>query len=364
MARSFHIITQEPSPRFLGLALAERNRRIARRTVGPDAVAADGDTLRPTLTIPAGVAITPALFEALPAPGAAGVWELDWHPNRPPLLWHGPVATATSPRQMMTLPGGAVLDVATPAARRRSTWRLLRASGKPADGWLSRHVHRRISRLFSYVFLQLGLSANLATFATFGVGALAAWLLAQTSHATMIAGGFLVWFTSIADGIDGEVARLTLTESALGEQLDTGVDLATYVLALAGVFVGWRRQGAGWPGAVLIALVAAGLPIAVFWAMAMVRRARGTRQFFVPTKPIELAIRAAVASGAPAPLRAASAVFVLFRREAFSLAFFLVSLATGRRIVFPALIACGLLIVAATLYAYRPRIEQELRALA
>jgi phosphatidylglycerophosphate synthase len=364
VARSFHIITQEPSPRFLGLALAERNRQVARRAIGPAAVAAEGDTLRPTLTIPAAVAITPALFPAMPAPGAAGVWDLVWHPARPPLVWHGPVASATSPRQTMTVPDGAVLDVSTPSARRRSIWRLLRASGKPTDGWLSRHVHRKISRPFSFVFLELGVSANVATLATFGVGAAAAWLLAQTSHATMIAGGFLIWFTSIADGIDGEVARLTLSESAFGEQLDTAVDLATYLLALTGVFIGWQRQGIGWPGAALIMLVAAGLPIVVLWAMAMVRRARGTRQLFVPTKPIELALKAAVAAGGPPPLRAASALFVLFRREAFSLAFFLVSLTTGRRVVFPVLIACGLIIVTATLYAYRPRIEQELRALA
>jgi phosphatidylserine synthase len=314
--------------------------------------------------IPAGVAITPALLAALPAIGADETWALEWHPARQPILWQGPSAAASTPPRVATVPRGAALDVSTPPARRRASWQLLRASGKPADGWLARHVHRKISRPFSYVFLQLGLSANAATFMTFGIGCAAAWLLAQTSHATMIAGAFLIWFASIADGIDGEVARLTLSESAFGEQLDTGVDLATYVLALGGVFVGCWRQGVEAGGVVLILLVAAGLPLLVTWAMTMVRRARGVDRFFVPTKPIELALTGAVAAGAPPPLRASAAVFVLFRREAFSLTFFLVSLVTGRRIVLPMLVAGGLVVVLATFVAYRPRIEQALRALA
>ena len=60
--------------------------------------------------------------------------------------------------------------------------------------------------------------------------------------------------------------------------------------------------------------------------MALVRRARGTDQFFVPTKPIETAIFKAAAETGALPLRAAAAVFVLFRREAFSFSFFLLSL--------------------------------------
>jgi hypothetical protein len=135
-------------------------------------------------------------------------------------------------------------------------------------------------------------------------------------------------------------------------------------MGYAGVMVGWWRQGiapAGWALAIGVAL---GLPIALLFAMHLVGRAKGlSGQFFVDTKPIELGIaEAARATGAPA-LRLAAGVFVLFRREAFSLTFFLVSLATGRRAIYPALLAGGLVIVALTLLVYRRPIEAAIAAI-
>ncbi len=309
--------------------------------------------------MPPQAAITPAFFAELPSFASTGSVRIIWHDQQPPLAWHG--AAASGAERVVYVAHGAVLDVSSPSARRTAAWALLRASGKPQDGWLSRHVHRRVSRLFSYAFLTFGWSANVATGMTFLVGLAGAVMLAQTTHATMIAGGFLFWFASIADGIDGEVARLTLSESRFGEQLDTGVDQATYVAGLVGVFVGWWRQGMGTAGAALALGVAAGTPMMLAWAMALVRRARGTDQFFVPAKPIELAIvRAAKQTGA-LPLRAAAAVFVLFRREAFSFSFFLLSLVTAQRAAIPLAIGLGLVVVAATFLAYTHVLTPALR---
>ncbi|PYR54304.1 MAG: hypothetical protein DMF91_27065 [Acidobacteria bacterium] len=282
---------------------------------------------------------------------------------RPPIVWRGTaLSTIEAGPVTRQLPDGAALDVSTPAARRRSAWRLLRASGKPTDGWLSRHVHRKISRLCSYVLLRLGLTANHATFLTLCIGIAAAWLLAQTSHKTMIAGALLFWCASIADGIDGEMARLTLSESPLGEHLDTSVDHATHLLAFTGVMVGWWRQGMSRAGWALAIIVAIGLPATVLWGVHLIRKSRmKASPFLVDTKPIELAVTtAARETGAPA-LRMASALFVLFRREAFSLSFLLVSLFTGRRVVYPTLVAIGLAIATLTLAGYREPIARALR---
>jgi phosphatidylglycerophosphate synthase len=298
------------------------------------------------------------LFDLLPPDG---VWHLVWDRAAPPIVWRGPTAAGDgSVAQFLRLPPGVALDVSTAKARRAAAWQLLKASGKPADGWLSRHLHRRVSRIFSYLFLSAGLSANVATFATLGIGIGSAWLMAQTSHETMIAGGLLFWCASVADGIDGEMARLTLSESRLGEQLDTGVDLLTYVCGLIGVLVGWTRQGIGARGVALATLVVAGMPIVLFWAMRMVRHARKTDQLFVPTKPIEGAVFAAASRLRAPMLRAAAAVFVLFRREAFSLTFFLVSLFTGARAVYPLLLAAGLGLVTLTFLLHRGALAEEL----
>ena len=109
--------------------------------------------------------------------------------------------------------------------------------------------------------------------------------------------------------------------------------------------------------------VAAGLPLTVLWGMRLVRRARNAHdRFFIDTKPIEIGVaEAARATGAPI-LQLASAVFVLFRREAFSLAFFLVALVTARRAVYPALVAVGLSIVAVTLLLHQTEIGAAISA--
>lgn len=350
---AFRLISEQPGVRFLGLTVAERNRRVARRCGAADT---QHDTL-PTLTVPADVVITPALLQDLPA--ANGRLELIWHPDRPPLVWSA-AGGGGAPRRVR-LQDGVVLDASTRMARHTSAWKLLRVSGKPGDGWLSRHVHRRISRVFSYALLYLGLSANIATLLTFAIGAVAAWLMAQTTHATMIVGALLYWCSSIADGIDGEMARLTLSESSFGEQLDTGVDQATHLLAFAGAGVGWWRQGVGPAGAMLAVAAAIGLPAMLLWAMSMVRRARGEHRFFVPTKPLELAVAGAARHTGAAPLQISAGIFVLFRREVFSFTFLLVSLVTGLRVIYPALVVGGLVVVAATLLLYRTPVAAALQ---
>jgi hypothetical protein len=377
---AFRILSEQPSPRFLGLTAAERNERVVQRytTLCTSASSLSSQLQRSTLTVPAGVIITPALIAALPPPN--GTWRLDWDPEGPPIVWTGAGATSSGPPATRRLPDGAAFDVSGAAARRQSAWRLLRASGKPTDAWLSRHVHRKISRICSYALLHLGLTANHATLLTFLVGAAAAWLMTQTTHRTMIAGALLFWFASVADGIDGEMARLTLTESARGEQLDTAVDHATHALGFAGVMVGWWRQGIDPAGWTLATAVAVGLPAVMLWGMHLVRRARAVNRarlrpdpgrgldpgasepFFVDTRPLEYAIRdAARATGAPL-LRLVSWIYVIFRREASVLAFLVVALVTGQRAVYPALIGGGLMVVATTWLVYRGPIERALES--
>jgi len=340
-----------PGPLFLGVAAAERNRRVARRAAAAD------PTLAGMLRVPDDVVLTRRLFEALPH---QGTWQIRWHPTRPPLAWQG--LGRVQPPELMPAPDDAVFDVSNAATRRAAAWRLLQQSGKPSDGWLARHVHRKISRLFSYALLQCGLSADHATWLTFGIGVVSALLMAQTNHLTMIAGAFLFWFASIADGIDGEMARLTLTESASGEALDTFVDQATHLLCYAGVMIGWWRQGIDRAEAMLAIGVAVALPATLVWAMHLVRRASRAHQFFVDTKAIEFAVTDAARHTGAAPLKAASWIFVLFRREAFSLTFFAISLATAWRGIYPAALAAGVLIVALTLVVYRRPLDAALKA--
>ena len=344
------IAVDGPGPRFLGLTTAERNRRVAHRAEARD------PRLTGMLRLPDDIALTATLFEHLPR---EGTWHLDWHKERPPLAWQG--AGAIGPPRPIAVPDGTVLDVSTAAARRASAWRLLRHSGKPTDGWLSRHVNRKISRVVSYVLLRLGLRDRHAMLLPAAVGLTSAWLMGQTSQQTMIAGTALLWFSTITGGIDGEMARVSLSESSHGQQLDTLLHHATHVLCYAGVMVGWWRQGIGPGGAVLAFGVALALPATLLLSMHLVRRASGGGHLLVETRPIESALLDAARATRSHVLRVTAAIFVVFRREAFALALVMVSLVTGSRAVFAVIVGGCLTFVLLTFLFYVRPIEEMMR---
>ena len=308
------------------------------------------------LRMPDDIALTPSVFDYLPR---EGTWHIDWHPERPPLAWQGE-GTIGLPRPI-AVPDGSVLDVSTAPARRASAWRLLRQSGKPTDGWLARHVHRKVSRLVSYALLRIGLQASHAMLLPLAIGLASAWLMAQTSQQTMIAGALLLWLASITGGIDGEMARLSLSESTSGQQLDTLLHHVIHVLNYAGLMVGWWRQGIGPRGAVLAFGVSLALPATLLLSMHMVRRASGAGHFLVETRPIEFAVADAARATGSRILRVAAAVFVMFRREAFPLVFAVVSLFTGWRAVYAVMVAAGLSFVLLTFLFYIKPIEAMMR---
>src|SRR5712692_1093682 len=99
-ALAFRIVSEQPSPRFLGSTAAERNARVGTRAGS----VVEGVDL-PTLTVPAGVIITPALIAALPPPN--GTWHLAWDPARPPIVWTAGGPLSSSPPASRRLPDGA-----------------------------------------------------------------------------------------------------------------------------------------------------------------------------------------------------------------------------------------------------------------
>jgi hypothetical protein len=317
------IAVDGPGPRFLGLATAERNRRVAHRAEARDS------RLTGTLRMPDDIALTPSIFEHLPG---EGTWHVVWHPERPPLAWQAE-GTIGLPVPV-SVPDGSALDVSTSAARRASAWRLLRQSGKPTDGWLARHINRRISRVVSYVLLQIGLNA---------------------AHA------LLLWFSSVTGGIDGEMARVSLSDSSHGQQLDTLLYHATRVLCYLGVMVGWWRQGISPLGAALAFGVALALPATRLLAMHMVRNASGVPHLLVETRPIEFALLDAARATGSWILRMAAAIFVMLRRESYPLVFVAVSLVTGSRAVFAAIVAAALSLVLLTFLFYARPIGDMMR---
>ena len=106
--------------------------------------------------------------------------------------------------------------------------------GSPIDTRLDVVLHRRLSRPVSRTAVALGIGPNSITIASGVVGLAAAAAFALSTPAALVIGLLVYILAVVLDHADGEVARLTLTESAFGEWLDAVVDTVVHTtLALA-----------------------------------------------------------------------------------------------------------------------------------
>ena len=160
------------------------------------------------------------------------------------------------------------------AALRHAARAILRATAKPGDGIVSRHLNRPVSQACSAPLLRLAwVRPGHATVLTAVIAlAMIACLLTGTI-AGLVAGAVLFQFASIADGIDGEIARATFRTSPQGAAWDSGVDAATNLGFLAGVIANLWMRGEGTPA--LIGLAGLGILALGMGLLGRHARARG-----------------------------------------------------------------------------------------
>lgn len=127
--------------------------------------------------------------------------------------------------------------------------------GSVVDTRLDTLLHRRLSRPITRAAIALGLPPNAITLASLAVGLAGAWCLARGAAALALAGLALYLASVVLDHVDGEVARLTLTQSRLGEWLDVAAD--TVVHGALAVAMGLVAQGLAGQGAAVLGVVAA-----------------------------------------------------------------------------------------------------------
>jgi choline kinase/phosphatidylglycerophosphate synthase len=158
----------------------------------------------------------------------------------------------TRPLRAVDLPAGYWWqDVDTPQdARARVALR--RSLGKEADGRVSRWLNRPLSTRLSMALAPLRPAPDLVSLVVFTLGLAGAALLAAGQG---LAGGLLVHASSVADGVDGEVARLQLRGGPRGALLDGVLDRVGDAAILAGLGL-WALDGHDTRG-VLVLTVAA-----------------------------------------------------------------------------------------------------------
>ena len=160
---------------------------------------------------------------------------------------------------------------------------LVRATGKPTDGLVSRTLNRPISQLLSRWLVQTRVTPNQISFFVLGVLAAATWTVARGTPLGFVIGVLLFHLASVLDGCDGEIARAKFLETRRGAWLDTSVDLLGNFLLPLAVAVGLSRQ-AGLPAELrsnyLIEglLTSAGIAIGVF-GVARARPSGGRADF-------------------------------------------------------------------------------------
>jgi len=120
------------------------------------------------------------------------------------------------------------------------------------DGFISKHINRRLSEPIARMLARTSLTPNQATWGAFGIAALsfASFVLGYN-----ILGGILAQLCSIADGIDGSLARLKGMASVFGSFLDSVFDRYADALIVLGMTL-WSLSYEGYPQVWLVGFLA------------------------------------------------------------------------------------------------------------
>jgi phosphatidylglycerophosphate synthase len=118
-----------------------------------------------------------------------------------------------------------------------------------AEGFVDRYFNRKLSRWFTRLFLGVGLSPNSITILATLIGFVSAAGFSMGNYVAGVSAALLFQLAAVIDCCDGEVARLTFTESPLGAWLDLAMDNLVHMAIFAGVAVGLYTTQAGHPDA-------------------------------------------------------------------------------------------------------------------
>ncbi|MEQ1728048.1 MAG: CDP-alcohol phosphatidyltransferase family protein [Vicinamibacterales bacterium] len=373
-----HIVPMDGADtRFLGGSARARHARLAARVGASfttlDRLAANGgDTV---VLVPAQSALMQPLFQDpafLDAAGQPALTLLEASsgtssgassgafvvvgPAQLVASFAGHVGALTTLRRRALGPG-TLLNIGTASARRHATRDALLATQKATDGWVSRTFNRPISRACSRVALAVGLSATGASLVTLVLGLVCAWVAAQPGHLAFVGTGVLFQLASVLDGMDGEIARATFTESERGARVDTIVDQLTYLTSFAGMTIGGVREGSGTTVLWLTLAIGAALVLTLMRAGRFVAAHASNASFVIIDRSVR---RAARDTGMPT-LHVAALLFTLLRRDLFAVLFLAVSL-TGQRAAVPVLILAGTLVANLTFSLHGDALADAARA--
>ena len=122
----------------------------------------------------------------------------------------------------------------------------------PYDGFISKHINRKLSEPVAHMLAKTSLTPNQASWGALSLAILSfvSFILGQN-----ILGGILAQLCSIADGVDGNLARLKNKASVFGGFLDAMLDRGADALIVLGMIL-WSLVHENYPGIWLVGFLA------------------------------------------------------------------------------------------------------------
>jgi phosphatidylglycerophosphate synthase len=189
-----------------------------------------------------------------------------------------PLASTLAPvlarRATRRAPPGWYVHVTNARQARQAEVLLYGTLGSPIDTPLDTAFHRRLSRPLTRLAIALGLTPNQVSVLSLLVGLLAVWGFWNATPLSALLGLLLYIAAVVLDHSDGEVARLTLRESRLGEWLDVTSDTLIHALLVLAMGV-TAQQAAGRAGIGLGVLAALGVVVSAMVAKTSPRSVAG-----------------------------------------------------------------------------------------
>lgn len=175
-------------------------------------------------------------------------------PDDATLIWFGPKDQAQPAIQALLedetphwpstgaipLPEGWLASRADLGTIQRLLWNSCR---KPIDGIISRYVNRPLSLAISRTIVSLPVTPNQITLFSAAIGLAGAACVMAGGYAMALLGAVLLQIASILDGVDGELARVRVQFSVLGEWFDTVADDVVNIAFVLAIGIARWRSG-------------------------------------------------------------------------------------------------------------------------
>jgi phosphatidylglycerophosphate synthase len=133
------------------------------------------------------------------------------------------------------------VPVTSPSSGEAAERWLVAHSGKPLDGIYSkfnRWLCRPLVRAFTHTFV----TPNMVTLAGLLVAIVSAYCFSKGTYLASLTGALLFFFSGLLDEVDGMLARVRFSDSALGTWLEGTVDNISYLLLFGGITIGLYHQ--------------------------------------------------------------------------------------------------------------------------